>query len=279
MAIAGVLGIIAIFGAGLAGLALLVALRTTGPANAAPPVATPVPAPAAPVVAFVIQMDQPMPTRAANVPNTDGAVQVLPQNPADVTPEIPVVSADQVTAPGQPTPMGQKPLRPLMVTTPSAQASTPQANSAAPKPANKGNMTYGQMFKEVASHYDLDWRLLAAQAYLESGFDSMAVSDKGYLGLMQIHPNTWGEWAPKVNVSDPYDAYSNVLVGAAYLNYLRTLLSARGLPQQQWMLVAYNWGPEKLFAHLDSGGKWDTLDAEVRQYADDVLRIAATIPQ
>jgi len=279
MAIAGVLGVIAIFATGLAGLALLVALRTTSPANAALPVATAVPAPAAPVVAFIIQMDQPMPTRAANAPSSSGTVQLLPQNPANVTPQVPVVSADQVTAPGQPTPVGQKPLRPSVVTTPPAQAGAPPASSAAPQAANKGNMTYGQMFKDVASRYDLDWRVLAAQAYLESGFDSMALSDQGYLGLMQIHPNTWGEWAPKVNASDPYDAYSNVLVGAVYLNYLRTQLSTRGLPQQQWMLVAYNWGPEKLLAHLQAGGTWDTLDASVRQYAEDVLRIAATIPQ
>jgi soluble lytic murein transglycosylase-like protein len=139
-------------------------------------------------------------------------------------------------------------------------------------------MTYGQMFKEVASLYDLDWRLLAAQAYLESGFDSLALSGQGDMGLMQIRPATWNDWASSVDASDPFDAYSNVLVGAAYLNYLREQFNARGLPDPQWMLVAYNWGPDKLFEHLDAGGTWETLDPARRQYADDVLRIAASIP-
>jgi hypothetical protein len=62
------------------------------------------------------------------------------------------------------------------------------------------------------------------------------------------------------------------------LNYLREQLSARGLPQQEWMLVAYSWGPDKVFSHLDAGGTWETLDPERRQYAEDILRIAASIP-
>jgi soluble lytic murein transglycosylase-like protein len=134
------------------------------------------------------------------------------------------------------------------------------------------------MFKQVASLYDLDWRLLAAQAYLESGFDSLALSGDGDMGLMQIRPATWNEWAPTVDASDPFDSYSNVLVGAVYLNYLREQLSARGFPQQEWMLVAYSWGPDKVFSHVDSGGTWESLDPERRQYADDILRIAASIP-
>jgi membrane-bound lytic murein transglycosylase F len=139
-------------------------------------------------------------------------------------------------------------------------------------------MTYGQMFQQVALQFDLDWRLLAAQAYLESGFDSLALSGQGDMGLMQIRPATWNEWAPTVEASDPFDSYSNVLVGAAYLNHLRAELSARGYPQQEWMLVAYNWGPDKVFAHMDAGGTWESLDPERRQYAEDILRIATSIP-
>ena len=35
------------------------------------------------------------------------------------------------------------------------------------------------------------------------------------------------------------------------------------------------WDP---LSHLDAGGTWETLDPERRQYADDILRIAASIP-
>jgi hypothetical protein len=44
------------------------------------------------------------------------------------------------------------------------------------------------------------------------------------------------------------------------------------------MLVAYNWGPEKAFSHIGAGGTWESLDPERRRYAEDILRIAASIP-
>ena len=281
MVIVAVLGVVAIFGTGLAGLALLIALRSTSPLHSAPPVATAVPA--APVVAFVIQMEQPVPTPVpelpGNVPPPQNGQQSAPET---MRPIAPIVSADQVTAPGEPTPIGQQQLRPIVVTTPvPGQGAVPNvAPNAVPNsaPANPTNLTYGAMFKQVASQFDLDWRVLAAQAYLESGFDSLALSGQGDMGLMQIRPGTWNEWSPTVEASDPFDAYSNVLVGAAYLNYLRKELSARGFPQQEWMLVAYNWGPDKVFDHLDAGGTWESLDPARRQYADDILRIAASIP-
>ncbi len=134
------------------------------------------------------------------------------------------------------------------------------------------------MFQQVASQFDLDWRVLAAQAYLESGFDSLALSGQGDMGLMQIRPGTWNEWAPTVDASDPFDSYSNVLVGAAYLSHLRKQLSAQGQHESGWMLVAYNWGPDKVLSHLAAGGTWETLDPERRQYSEDIMRIAATIP-
>jgi hypothetical protein len=47
-------------------------------------------------------------------------------------------------------------------------------------------MTYAQMFQSVSAQYDLDWRMLAAQAYVESGFDALALSSAGAMGLMQV---------------------------------------------------------------------------------------------
>ena len=278
MAIAAVLGMVAIIGTGLAGLALLVALRSTPTASVAPAVATPVPA--APVVALVIQMDQPMPTRAPDAGVASGPTADLSPDESTTAgePAVPVVSADQVTAPGEPTPVGQAPLRPMVVTTPPSEPVQTNPVQTNPVQKSNANLTYGQMFQEVAMRYDLDWRVLAAQAYLESGFDSLALSGQGDMGLMQIRPGTWNEFAPTVDASDPFDSYSNVLVGAVYLNYLREKLSEQGASEQGWMLVAYNWGPEKVFSHLAEGGTWETLNPERRQYAEDILQIAASIP-
>ena len=126
--------------------------------------------------------------------------------------------------------------------------------------------------------YDLDWRMLAAQAYVESGFDAVALGSRGDMGLMQILPDTWREWSPAVDATDPFDSYSNVLVAAAYLDYLRTLLSDRGYPQPGWTLVAYNWGPDQVLGHLAAGGTWESLPTVRRDYADQITRIAASIP-
>ncbi len=49
---------------------------------------------------------------------------------------------------------------------------------------------YDSYFKKYASQTGWDWRLLAAQAYAESRFDSTAVSWAGARGIMQIMPST-----------------------------------------------------------------------------------------
>ena len=134
------------------------------------------------------------------------------------------------------------------------------------------------MFRAIGRRYDLSWRMLAAQAYIESSFDSVALGDGGAMGLMQIMPNTWREWAPAVEMSDPFDSYSNALVAAVYLDYLRTMLGKQGHPEAEWMLVAYNWGIDKVLKHLEAGLGWDELPPESRQYALDILQIAATLP-
>jgi len=126
--------------------------------------------------------------------------------------------------------------------------------------------------------FDLNWRMLAAQAYVESGFDAVALGSRGDMGLMQILPDTWREWSPAVEVTDPFDSYSNVLVAAAYLDHIRTLLSSRGYPQPEWMLVAYNWGPDQVLDFLASGGTWEALPTERRGYAEEITRIAESIP-
>lgn len=270
-------GAAAFFALGLSGLALLLALR-----NAALPSAPVIPAAAeAPAVALIIHLDQPAPARAPETSPSIAAPPVQAIERAPVAP--PVVRADQITAPGEPTPEGQPPLLPVIapadVTGPgiTAPGELPPRAPAAPRPDTE-TMTYAQMFQDIGLRYDLDWRMLAAVAYVESGFDSLALSGQGDMGLMQIRTATWREWAPTVDASDPFDSYSNVLVAARYLDYLRTLLGSRGHPQPEWMLIAYNWGPEPVLTHLAAGGTLATLNAERRAYAEDVLRIVQSIP-
>jgi soluble lytic murein transglycosylase-like protein len=225
----------------------------------------------------VIVLNQLAPTPAAAVLPSAAVPAPAAADAAEVA-ALPVVSPDQVTGPGTPAP--------APTARPAAQSLAAQAAGAQPAPAfaptatrSPGDgLTYAQMFQEIALRYDLDWRVLAAQAYVESSFDALALGNSGDMGLMQVLPATWREWAPVVEANDPFDAYSNALVAAAYLDYLRTLLGKRGLPEIRWMLVAYNWGPDQLAEFLDGGSTWETLPEARRQYADDILRIAATIP-
>ncbi len=143
------------------------------------------------------------------------------------------------------------------------------------RPGGKPAMTYEAMFREIAREYGLDWRLLARQAYRESSLDPLALGEDDDMGLMQILPSTWDEWAPKVGVSDPFDPYSNVLVGAAYLAYLREYFHAQGYPEPHWMLIAYNWGPYNVDQLLRNGGDWNQVPPLQRQYALDILRTSA----
>jgi soluble lytic murein transglycosylase-like protein len=128
------------------------------------------------------------------------------------------------------------------------------------KPAwTAGMVTYEEMFQEIAPKYGLDWRLLARVAYRESRFDPAAVGQQQERGLMQIMPVTWAEWSPQVGVSDPFDPYSSVLVGAAYLAFLRDYFGDMGYSEERWMLAAYNWGPDNVRQLLENGGGWEQV--------------------
>ena len=64
---------------------------------------------------------------------------------------------------------------------------------------------FDHLFQKYAGQYDWDWRLLASQAYVESKFDSTAVSWAGARGLMQIMPRTakgYGQSAKSVMNKD-----------------------------------------------------------------------------
>lgn len=268
-------------GVGLGGLAMLIALimNVAQPGAASQPMnvsAVPVAPPS--IVTILVQPAVSAPGSASIISaappaNSAATTAQLAANsqPEARDPNVPLVQPEQISAPN-----GE-----ASITTPgSAQTVAPAAlvTAASATTATAHTMTYAQMFQEVALRYDLNWRMLAAQAYVESSFDSLALGSHGDLGLMQIQPATWREWAPTVEASDPFDSYNNVLVAAVYLDYLRATLSKRGHSEREWMLVAYNWGPDKVLQHLEKGGTWDDLRPDLQQYVEDILRLAETIP-
>jgi hypothetical protein len=139
-------------------------------------------------------------------------------------------------------------------------------------------MTYQEMFQEIGAQYDLDWRLLAAVAYRESRLNPTAVGRDGDMGLMQIIPSTWKMWSPKVGALDPFDPYDNTLVGAAYLAYIRDYCRARGHPEQYWMVVGYNWGPDNLGQLFKNNEGWPQVPEKQQHYTLEILETSSNMP-
>jgi membrane-bound lytic murein transglycosylase F len=277
--------------AGALGLALLlvVGLLLMQRSQAAAPVVAPAPAVAAPPV-IIVNLSQPASAATAGDAGQGSAPIAGTAGESSFTasdapnPALPMVLPDQVTTPGTGG-VTRVPAIPFTSVRGSDEARGVEA--VAPLTDVRGpdeglgtgsTPTYAQMFQEIGQRYDLDWKMLAAQAYVESGFDSLALSDAGAMGLMQIVPDTWREWAPAAEVSDPFDSYSNVLVAAIYLDHLRTNLAGKGFTGKEWMLVAYNWGPDRLADFLVTQPSWEMLPDARRQYVTEILRIAQTIP-
>ena len=127
------------------------------------------------------------------------------------------------------------------------------------------------MFRQIGAQYAIDWRLLASVAYQESSLNPEAVGRDGEMGLMQILPTTWDEFAPEVGVSEPFDPYSNVQVGAAYLNYVRGYLVSQGYSEEYWTLVAYNWGPQNMRELMQQAGNWGDVPPSRQNYAYQII--------
>lgn len=99
---------------------------------------------------------------------------------------------------------------------------------------------YEQAFKEAGDKYELDWRLLAAQAYQESHWNPNARSPTGVRGIMMLTQNT----AKELGVYNRLDPWQSIDGGARYLANLRSRLpESIEEPHRSWMaLAAYNIG-------------------------------------
>ncbi len=135
-------------------------------------------------------------------------------------------------------------------------------------------ITYGDLFRSVGEQAGMDWRLLAALAYRESRMDPVALGRDGDMGLMQILPTTWDEFAPRVAATSPFDPVENAQVAGAYLAYLQDFLLGLGTNDLRWVLVAYNWGPERVRGLLARGGRWEDVPAPQQRYVADILYAA-----
>jgi soluble lytic murein transglycosylase-like protein len=94
---------------------------------------------------------------------------------------------------------------------------------------------YDELIVHYAKAQNLRPDLVRAVVQVESGFNPLAVSAKGAMGLMQLMPAT----ASQLGVQSPFDPKENIRGGTTYL---RQLLD-RFQGNEELALAAYNAGP------------------------------------
>jgi soluble lytic murein transglycosylase-like protein len=116
-----------------------------------------------------------------------------------------------------------------------------------------------RLVSDVAVQMQISPELLHAVIAAESGYNPLAVSPRGAIGLMQLMPAT----ATRFGARDPYVARQNVLAGASYLKWLMSQFGN----DLELVLAAYNAGEQ---AVLKAGGKIPPY-AETQAYVPRVL--------
>src|SRR6188768_587231 len=103
-------------------------------------------------------------------------------------------------------------------------------------------------FLKYAERYKLDWLLLVAQGYQESGLNQKLVSNKGAVGIMQVLPSTAASKPFYIRNINKLD--NNVHAGTKYMRYLidRYFTDPKidKLNRHLLALAAYNAGPARV---------------------------------
>jgi membrane-bound lytic murein transglycosylase MltF len=123
---------------------------------------------------------------------------------------------------------------------------TTYAKNAASEAERRKFLAVVDLFRKYSDRYELDFLLMAAQAYQESRLDHSAKSPVGAIGIMQVMPATGKE----LKVGDIKQLEPNIHAG---VKYMRNLMDAnfKGEPidplnKGLMTFAAYNAGPGRL---------------------------------
>ncbi|MHB1292626.1 MAG: transglycosylase SLT domain-containing protein [Sulfuricella sp.] len=104
-----------------------------------------------------------------------------------------------------------------------------------------GRNRFAPLVEEAARVYRVDAALLHAVISAESGYNPVAVSNKGAVGLMQLMPET----ARRYGVENSFDPEQNIRGGTKYLSYLLQLFDNN----LELAVAAYNAGEKAVIRH------------------------------
>lgn len=121
---------------------------------------------------------------------------------------------------------------------------------------------YDDLILRYSAKYDVDADLIRAVIHTESGGDSLAVSPKGAVGLMQLMPAT----AAELGVEDSFDPEQNIASGTRYLSSLIERYQSVSVA-----LWAYNAGPQAV--------KSGRMPLATQKYVPQVLRLKKYLAQ
>jgi LysM repeat protein len=154
---------------------------------------------------------------------------------------------------------GLDPTAPLLVGT---RLALPAGTIANAPLAFSGSSVHDSIIR-WSDHYGVNRHLVAALAWMESGYNNELVSPAGAVGVMQITPDTWDyvEQVLLLGQPVPHTPDGNVRIGVAYLHHL---LHIYGGGQRQ-ALAAYYQGARSL--------QQDGLLPGTNQYVDDILAL------
>ena len=107
---------------------------------------------------------------------------------------------------------------------------------------------YDEIFKTYSKKIGWDWRLLAAQGYVESHFDANATSWAGARGLMQLMPPTAAHYGRKgADITDPENSIYAATCYIADLNRILTPYVNDKEERIKFILAAYNAGISHIY--------------------------------
>jgi membrane-bound lytic murein transglycosylase MltF len=122
----------------------------------------------------------------------------------------------------------------------------------------------GTLFRRYSESYSLDWLLVTAQAFQESGLDHSRRSRVGAIGIMQMMPTTARD--PRIAIPDVEKLDRNIEAGTKYLRFVMDRYfadpSLTPLDRTLFALASYNAGPARV-ARLRAEARESGLDPNV----------------